>query len=511
MISVIYCTRSPNRGHYDHIRKTSGLANKIEVIEIVNEGEDLTKAYNRGLKQATNDIVVFCHDDIIFNKNGWARKLVKHFNDTDYGILGIAGTTNLDESGKWWQDQTKMVGIVKHSHDGKTFESKYSGNFGNRIIETVTVDGLFFAVHKGRIKETFDEAVKGFHFYEIDFCLRNHLAGVKLGVVFDVKVTHKSIGQTNEEWEKNRLDFALKYEKELPINIEVNPEYEFDTLELSTTPRLKIFLSTEGDKEKIQKSLNQIEDSGYPNYIVSIIGDEEKTNELTEFESDKVSIHESVYPTLHKNLSVLRWDNEFVNEKDELIMFLSDNVTFKTNIINKFISVYNKNNKLGCIFPRILNSDNTILSCGFDITLVTNEKNETQVKYSLKGLHSYYNYSEGLTLEPLGNLGFCFMTTYQNLTKHSWFRLDFDKLLYEADFSAKCSLENKDCYVDNDSVVQLSNTYLKEKKDNLEGLSKDFSTLVNCLKEIPKSIKYLKTVYMPSPEALKAQQQKQQQ
>ena len=212
MISVIYCTRESNRSHYDHLRKTSGLSNKIEIIEIVNNGESLTKAYNRGLKQATNDIVVFCHDDIIFNKNGWGRKLLNHFNTTDYGILGMAGTTDLDDTGRWWSDASKMVGIVKHSHQGKTHESKYSGNFGSKIIETITVDGLFFAIHKDRIKEEFDETVEGFHFYEVDFCFRNHLAGVKIGVMFDVKITHKSIGQTNDEWEKNRVEFASKFE-----------------------------------------------------------------------------------------------------------------------------------------------------------------------------------------------------------------------------------------------------------------------------------------------------------
>ena len=46
----------------------------------------LTKSYNRGLKMATNNIVVFCHDDIIFEKNGWATKLVNHFQNSDFYV-----------------------------------------------------------------------------------------------------------------------------------------------------------------------------------------------------------------------------------------------------------------------------------------------------------------------------------------------------------------------------------------------------------------------------------------
>ena len=159
MISIIYCTREPNPQHVNHIKDTSGLKNKIEVIEIINNGESLTKSYNRGLKMVNNRIVVFCHDDIIFEKNGWARKLLENFKNSDYGIIGIAGTTNLHESGRWWADQSKMVGSVKHRHNGKTWESKYSGKFKNKIIEKIIVDGLFFAIDKDKIKEEFDESV----------------------------------------------------------------------------------------------------------------------------------------------------------------------------------------------------------------------------------------------------------------------------------------------------------------------------------------------------------------
>lgn len=510
MITVVYCSRSSNRAHYDHIRKTSGLKNKIEVIEIINEGESLTKAYNRGLKQAKNDIVVFCHDDILFNKNGWARKIIKHFEETDYGILGVAGTTNLHESGRWWADGSKMVGIVKHSHNGRTFESKYSGNFGSEVIETVTVDGLFFAVHKDRIKEDFNEKVEGFHFYDIDFCFRNHLAGVKIGVMFDVKLTHKSIGQVNEQWEENRIKFASEYEDQLPRNIQVDPNYKYEVSELTNTPKLKIFIESKGNKESLKNLVEQIKDSGYPNYTISIVGDEDSIEGLEEFNSDKVKVYDGVYPSLHKNLSVLRWDADFVNEEDELIMFLSEDIILKTNVIEKFVSTYNKDKHFGCIFPRVINDNNTILSSGLEITLVSNEKNETTAKYNLKGINSYYNYNEGLVKEPLGNLSFCFMTTFENLNKQGWFRLDFENYLYECEFATKCSVDNKNVYVDNDSVVKLPYNLVADE-ERLKSLNADLVTFINCLKEIPKSVNFMKRQMVPSEELRKKHEQQQQQ
>ena len=84
----------------------------------------------------------------------------------------------------------------------------------------VVVDGLFFAVNKNIIKETFDESVEGFHFYDVDFSFRNYIAGVKVGVTSDIDVTHLSIGETNQQWDENRKLFAEKYKDNLPTKSE---------------------------------------------------------------------------------------------------------------------------------------------------------------------------------------------------------------------------------------------------------------------------------------------------
>jgi hypothetical protein len=190
------------------------------VIEIINNGESLTKAYNRGLKQATNDIVVFCHDDITIETNNWGPKLLKQFErHPEYGIMGVAGTKYLASSGQWWENKKKMYGRVAHTHEGKTWLSSYSEDMAHDIEETVIVDGVFFVVDKRKLKVDFNETVEGFHFYDVTLCLENYLQGVKVGVITTVRVNHKSIGMTNESWEANRLIFAEKFKDNLPINI----------------------------------------------------------------------------------------------------------------------------------------------------------------------------------------------------------------------------------------------------------------------------------------------------
>ena len=92
----------------------------------------------------------------------------------------------------------------------------------SQIFFTISIsinDGLFFVVSKNRLNVGFDENIKGFHFYEIDFCFRNYLKGVKIGVISDIDVTHLSIGATNKEWEENRIIFSEKFKDNLPAKV----------------------------------------------------------------------------------------------------------------------------------------------------------------------------------------------------------------------------------------------------------------------------------------------------
>ena len=218
-ITVGFSTRNPNPKFIEYLKKSSGFK-KIEVIEKINNGEkSLSQVYNEILNESSNDIVVLCHDDIYFDTTSWYSKILKHFEKDEYGILGMAGTTYMPKSGMWWEDRKKMIGIVNHESEGKKWESKYSESLGNSVLETVIIDGLFMAIDRRKIKTRFNEDFKGFHFYDIPFCFENHLAGVKIGVITNIRITHKSIGVTNEQWEENRKLFESKYKDNLPVKL----------------------------------------------------------------------------------------------------------------------------------------------------------------------------------------------------------------------------------------------------------------------------------------------------
>lgn len=222
MITIICSSQHPLDDFKKTITKSCGIdPKKIQFLGYENKGEfSLSEIYNRGLKESVNDIVVFLHNDITLETNQWGKKLLKIFEkNPEYGIIGVAGTKDMPSSGMWWENPKKMYGRVKHTHEGKSWVSAYSEDLGTEIEEVVVVDGVFFAVNKTKLKQKFDESVKGFHFYEITFCFKNFLEGVKLGVTTSLKINHQSIGMVNESWENNRKNFAEEFKDNLPVSL----------------------------------------------------------------------------------------------------------------------------------------------------------------------------------------------------------------------------------------------------------------------------------------------------
>ena len=256
MITIGYSTRTSNPEFQEYLKKSCGHP-KVQVIEKVNNGEkNLSQVYNEIINESNYEIVVLCHDDIYFDTNNWGNKLIKVFSkNPDFSIIGMAGTTNMPKSGMWWEDRSKMYGIVNHENDGKKWESKYSDSLQNEVKEVVVVDGVFISLNKNKIKNLFDESVDGFHMYDINFCFKNFISGVKIGVITNIRLTHKSIGMTNEKWDLNRKLFVEKYSHVLPVNLRFKNE---DKLNILMSKESNLSKKIKNDKVTVFNQSNPI-------------------------------------------------------------------------------------------------------------------------------------------------------------------------------------------------------------------------------------------------------------
>jgi GT2 family glycosyltransferase len=351
MITIVYSTHKDetyNNKFKQHLLQTVGLKD-VQILEYTNYNQySLTEVYNKGLRESINDIVIFCHNDIIFEKEYWGKRVLEHFTKKpEYGILGVAGTSYYPSSGRWWDIQGEMIGQVFHQHEGNKWLSQYNKPFGNRIIDSVIVDGLFFAVKKSNLKTQFDESFTGFHFYDTSFCMSNHLMGVKVGTISNVSLTHLSIGMTNEQWDVNRLLFLEKYQENLPIKLEsvypinkINPKL----------PLVSIIIPIYNYGIQFEKTLQSIFDSTYKNVEVVIVNDG-SDDEYVKLKLDSIKNHPNFLVVNQENQGPSSARNNGVKQSTGgLILPLDADDTIQPEYIQSCVNILKNNKKISPVY-----------------------------------------------------------------------------------------------------------------------------------------------------------------
>ncbi len=168
-VSVVISTRKIDDKYVEHVKKMFNHP-KTQILIYENDGIPLTRIYNQGFNESENDIVVFMHDDLVLETPDITPKINELFKkNSEYGIIGLAGTTNL-KSGMWWEDRESMYGIVNHINEGKKHTNFYSNTrFNDKVKDVVIVDGLFFMfinkeLNTDLMKSSRDSIFMTFHF-----------------------------------------------------------------------------------------------------------------------------------------------------------------------------------------------------------------------------------------------------------------------------------------------------------------------------------------------------------
>jgi cellulose synthase/poly-beta-1,6-N-acetylglucosamine synthase-like glycosyltransferase len=228
--SVIICSINPwnfaqASTHFERLLREV----PFEIIGI-HDARSLAEGYNRGLRRARGDIVVFSHDDVTFLDSRFAQKIGARMRSWD--VLGFAGTSRLI-CPVWFAAQKHLNGAVCH------WSRRYANRLSLMIYGAQTwpvtggieaLDGLCMIARRevaaavGFDSATFDS----WHLYDCDFSFAAHLAGYRIGVCCDIPYIHASTSvQGNksaflsEEYQKYADRFSEKYEhqrKMLPFD-----------------------------------------------------------------------------------------------------------------------------------------------------------------------------------------------------------------------------------------------------------------------------------------------------
>ena len=467
-----------------YIIETSGLKeNEIEVLCYENYNQySLTYLYNKGLKESESNLVVFCHNDIKLSKN-WAIDVIKDFYvNPDYGIIGKAGSTYMGESGIFWERMHQtMVGEVYHEPKGiRKYLSKYSVNTkNNKLINVCTIDGLFFTVNKKLIKHNFDEAFKGFHFYDHSFTIPNWLDGVKIGVTFSFNITHESIGQPNNEFEKNKQIFIEKYKNVLPLNEKIEVLYDVnENIKLRRADFISIIIPTKDKIDLITQCVDSIiTNTKYPKdkfkiYIVDTGSNEEcllETEKLVnKYSENLIEIVKYDYYNFSKiNNDVVK---NYVDEKSTYLLFCNNDIIMLNDCLTRFVNKFNNKNNLGTIGARLHFADGTVQHGGQ--IMILNSSGILGVTHD--NLKTHYNYQSNYKL-VCGNTAAFVMTRLKTFKKVGMFNEEYISCFEDVELGLKTLLNGFENICDMNSVCyHLESQTRNDDTKKLEMLQKDW-------------------------------------
>ncbi|MCH7396452.1 glycosyltransferase family protein [Belliella sp. DSM 107340] len=227
MISIIVCSvrKDQLEQFQSNVSETIGVPFELISIDNTIDPKSITQVYNEGAKLAKFETLCFVHEDVAFKTKNWGQNLVNFFNSNQKaGLVGIAGCAYKPKMPTGWGCQGLeglliKINLIQHYKHKNQKPTLHFLNGGNDLHARVAcIDGVFMATRKKVVEEIpFDNDLKGFHGYDIDFSIRVN-ARYEAYVAFDILLEHFSEGSFDQYWFENIIYIHDKLRGSLPLN-----------------------------------------------------------------------------------------------------------------------------------------------------------------------------------------------------------------------------------------------------------------------------------------------------
>lgn len=214
MLSVIVSSYQQN--YFDQfsnsVKETIGKDFEYEIIQMWNPGTmGICEAYNLGAKKAQYDNLLFIHEDVVIETQDWGNILIKYFENKNIGCVGIAGSDYIPNVPFAWWDLhlEKFRNLKQFNKKGELVKTFHE----NKDQEVTCLDGVFLACTKKVYEKfLFDQNIKGFHGYDINFSTR--LANnYKNLVISKIMLKHFSEGNCDKKWFDSLIEYRQTFLK----------------------------------------------------------------------------------------------------------------------------------------------------------------------------------------------------------------------------------------------------------------------------------------------------------
>jgi GT2 family glycosyltransferase len=410
-------------------------------------------------------------------------------NNPKFGIIGKAGSCYFPESGVYWERiWTTMVGQVWHHPEGqKKWLNSYSAKLPI-LVPVVTIDGLFMAFDKNKIKHSFDESIGRFHFYDHSFCVPNYLDGVKIGVTSSFEITHQSVGKPNEEFYETKTKFVEKFKDILPLDLK--PETPFyQSRKINTYKnigKVAVIIPTKGKLEMLFNCIDSFYEFCNPKLFDIFIADTGSTKEELDNIKELVEKVDNIKLIEYDYYNFAKINNDVVKnhigKEYEFLLFCNNDIKLSSDIINGMISVFKEKPKVGTVGCRLVYENNTTQHDG----VIFGISDDYKVGVTHKHLNTYY--PPTIEINKVGaNTAGLMMVRKFTFDKLNGFNEKYTTCFEDVEFNAQCILLGLDNYCDSGMVAyHYESQTRKFDPNNNSGIRIDY--INNLLPFITKNI-----------------------
>jgi glycosyltransferase involved in cell wall biosynthesis len=233
MISIVICSARPDRlaALRQNVEETIGTPYEIIAIDNTSNRYGICAAYNQGGARAQYPFICFMHEDISFATPNWGKRVIRHFSDTNTGMLGMAGGDAKSLVPSSWSSCmiSNEINIFQYFHADRRPPEHHlvtgppAPDIKKRVV---ALDGVWLCTRKEIFDQyKFDEVnFPGFHGYDIDYSLQL-VQHYHLYVVFDILIHHYSEGKPDRTWMNSARRVSRKWRHMLPVSIYDAPDY----------------------------------------------------------------------------------------------------------------------------------------------------------------------------------------------------------------------------------------------------------------------------------------------
>lgn len=191
----------------------------IEYIIIDNRNKKFSSgasALNYGVSVATNNCLVFAHQDIEFLDEYALFNYAKFCFENPKTISGAAGVMKWKSSFIFAKINKKINYCLYNMYSGE-FKGHYKTI--NNITEAFNLDECFFVTDKRNFEviKFNEELCNGWHLYTVEFCLHAHEKDIKSYVLPSDNIWHKSLGNVDSSFYECAYRIAEAYKEKYRV------------------------------------------------------------------------------------------------------------------------------------------------------------------------------------------------------------------------------------------------------------------------------------------------------